>query len=120
MLATLKDNEIQYVVVLNSNRLWRSDLVKILIHRELKKYSVDLIAIDRPSYSIYTQSPNEIFTNGMFELLDVYERLEIPLKLKHGRLQKAKTGGCAGGGIPFGYCCSRGILRVKRVIEIFI
>lgn len=108
MLASLKDNDIQYVVVLNTNRLWRSDLVKILIHRELKKYGVDIIAIDRPSYSIYTQSPNEIFTNGMFELLDVYERLEIALKLKRGRLQKAKTGGYAGGGVPFGYCCSRG------------
>ena len=33
------------------------------------------------------------FVNGMFELLDVYERLEIALKLKRGRLQKAKSGG---------------------------
>lgn len=113
MLASLKNNDIQYVVVLNTNRLWRSDLVKILIHRELKKYGVDIIAIDRPTYSIYTQSPNEIFTNGMFELLDVYERLEIALKLKRGRLQKAKTGGYAGGGIPYGYCCSRGGKRLE-------
>ena len=117
MLASLKDNDIQYVVVLNTNRLWRSDLVKILIHRELKKYGVDIIAIDRPSYSIYTQSPNEIFTNGMFELLDVYERLEIALKLKRGRLQKAKTGGYAGGGVPFGYCCSRGGKRLQICIQ---
>lgn len=44
----------------------------------------------------------------MFELLDVYERLEIALKLKRGRLQKAKDGGYAGGGAPFGYECLRG------------
>lgn len=44
----------------------------------------------------------------MFELLDVYERLEIALKLKRGRLQKAKGGGYAGGGAPFGYECLRG------------
>lgn len=113
MLASLKDNKIQYVVVLNTNRLWRSDLVKILLHRELKKYGVDIIAIDRPTYSIYTQSPNEIFTNGMFELLDVYERLEIALKLKRGRLQKAKNGGYAGGGIPFGYYCNRGDKKLQ-------
>lgn len=113
MLASLKDSEIRYVVVLNTNRLWRSELVKILIHRELKKHGVDIIAIDRPTYSIYTQSPNEIFTNGMFELLDVYERLEIALKLKRGRLQKAKTGGYAGGGIPFGYRCSRGNKKLQ-------
>lgn len=54
---------------------------------------MDIRAIDRPNYSIYTQNPNEIFVNGMFELLDVYERLEIALKLKRGRLQKAKGGG---------------------------
>ena len=37
-----------------------------------------------------------------------YERLEIALKLKRGRLQKAKEGGYAGGGIPFGYYCPHG------------
>lgn len=69
---------------------------------------MDIKAIDRPNYSIYTQNPNEIFVNGMFELLDVYERLEIALKLKRGRLQKAKGGGYAGGGAPFGYESLRG------------
>ena len=128
MLALLKEKDIQYVVVLSTNRLWRSDLVKVLLHRELKKNNVDIRAIDRPNYSIYTQNPNEIFVNGMFELLDVYERLEIALKLKRGRLQKAKSGGYAGGGAPFGYECLRGGKKlyvnateakaVRRVFEI--
>ena len=128
MLASLKENNIQYIVVLSTNRLWRSDLVKVLLHRELKKNNVDIKAIDRPNYSIYTQNPNEIFVNGMFELLDVYERLEIALKLKRGRLQKAKGGGYAGGGAPFGYYCNRGCKKlyidtveakaVRRVFEI--
>ena len=108
MLASLKEKDIQYVVVLSTNMLWRSDLVKVLLHRKLKKCSVDIKAIDRPNYFIYTQNQNEIFVNGMFELLDVYERLEIALKLKRGRLQKAKGGGYAGGGVPFGYYCKRG------------
>lgn len=108
MLASLKENKIQYIVVLSTNRLWRSELVKVLLHRELKKNNVDIRAIDRPNYSVYTQNPNEIFVNGMFELLDVYERLEIALKLKRGRLQKAKGGDYAGGGAPFGYECLRG------------
>lgn len=128
MLALLKENDIRYIVVLSTNRLWRSDLVKVLLHRELKKNSVDIKAVDRPNYSIYTQNPNEIFVNGMFELLDVYERLEIALKLKRGRLQKAKGGGYAGGGVPFGYGCVRGGRKmyvhpaeakaVQRVFEI--
>lgn len=126
MLASLKENKIQYIVVLSTNRLWRSDLVKVLLHRELKKNNVDIRAIDRPNYSIYTQNPNEIFVNGMFELLDVYERLEIALKLKRGRLQKAKGGGYAGGGVPFGYYCKRGgkqlyvdIVEAKVVQRVF-
>ena len=103
-------------------------MVKVLLHRELKKNNVDIKAIDRPNYSIYTQNPNEIFVNGMFELLDVYERLEIALKLKRGRLQKAKGGGYAGGGAPFGYESLRGGKKlyvnateakaVRRVFEI--
>lgn len=108
MLASLKTREASYIVVLNTSRLWRSDLVKILVHRELKKYNVDIKAVDRPGYSIYTKNPNEILVNGMFELLDVYERLEITLKMKRGRMQKAKSGGYAGGGAPYGYSSIHG------------
>ena len=112
MLVYVKEMSVQYIVVLSTSRLWRSDMVRVLIHRELKKCDVDIVAIDRPQYSIYTQNPNEILVNGMFELLDVYERLEVALKLKRGRIQKAKGGGYAGGGIPFGYYCPRGYKRL--------
>lgn len=114
MLTEIKDNDIKYIVVLSTSRLWRSDLVKVIIHRELKKSIVDVKAIDRPGYSIYTKNPNDILINGMFELLDVYERLEIALKLKRGRVQKAKNGGYSGGGVPYGYIARRG----SKVIEI--
>lgn len=108
MLVYVKEMGVRYIVVLSTSRLWRSDMVRVLIHRELKKSNVDVKAIDRPQYSIYTQNPNEVLVNGMLELLDVYERLEIALKLKRGRIQKAKGGGYAGGGIPFGYYCPHG------------
>lgn len=91
MLVYVKERA-RYIVVLSTSRLWRSDMVRVLIHRELKKCNADVKAIDRPQYSIYTQNPNEVLINGMLELLDIYERLEIALKLKRGRLQKAKEG----------------------------
>ena len=112
MLVYVKERGVRYIVVLSTSRLWRSDMVRVLIHRELKKCNVDVKAIDRPQYSIYTQNPNEVLVNGMLELLDVYERLEIALKLKRGRLQKAKEGGYAGGGVPYGYNCPRGYKRL--------
>lgn len=108
MLATLKTGGIKYVVVLSTSRLWRSDMVKVLIHRELKRHGVEIKAIDRPTYSIYSTNPNDMLINGMLELLDSYERLEIALKLKRGRLQKAKEGGYSGGGVPYGYKVRRG------------
>ncbi len=79
------------VVVLNTSRLWRSDMAKVLIQRELKKYEVDVKAIEQPNYSIYTHDPNDFLVNGMLELLDQYQRLEIALKLSRGRKKKAES-----------------------------
>lgn len=114
MLNRLKDGDIQYIVVLSTNRLWRSDVVKMLIHRELKRYGVDVKAIDRPTYSIYTNDPSSYLMNGVFELLDTYERMEISMKLKRGRKKKAEGGGYSGGGAPYGYRSVRG----AKVLEI--
>ena len=66
MIDALKENKNQYIIVLSTNRLWRSDLVKVLLHRELKKNNVDIRAIERPNYSIYTHNPKEIFVIGFF------------------------------------------------------
>ena len=114
MLNRIKRKDIQYIVVLSTSRLWRSDVVKMLIHRELKKYSVDVKAIDRPTYSIYTNDPSGYLMNGVFELLDTYERMEISMKLKRGRKKKAEGGGYSGGGAPYGYKAVRG----ARVLEV--
>ena len=104
MLIDIPRISTDYVVVLNTSRLWRSDLVKILIQRELKKHKVDVKAIDQPSYSIYSQDdPSRFLINGMMELLDQYQRLEIALKMKRGKLNKTESGGFAGGQRALGY-----------------
>ena len=104
MLADIPGLEVKYVVVLNTSRLWRSDLVKVLLQRELKKNKVDVKAIDQPTYSIYSKDdPSQYLINGMMELLDQYQRLEIALKLKRGKMNKAKQGRFTGGRTPLGY-----------------
>jgi len=50
MLAFLSTQSVNYVVVLNTSRLWRSDIVKVLIHREFKKYGVDIRSIEQPVF----------------------------------------------------------------------
>lgn len=91
------------VVVLNTSRLWRSDIVKVLIQKELKKVNADVISIEQPTYSIYTKDPNDFLINGMMELLDQYDRMAISLKLAKGRRTKAKQGVKACGVAPIGY-----------------
>ena len=91
------------VLVANTSRLWRSDMVRVLIQREMKRAGLDVRSAQQPSYSIHTGDPTDFLVNGMMELLDAYQRLEIALKLKKGRRTKAKRGGFAGGRRALGY-----------------
>lgn len=132
LLAELKYIKVEYVIVLNTSRLWRSDMAKVLIQREFKRNKVDVKAIEQSTYSIYANDPNDFLINGMMELLDQYQRLEIAMKLSRGRRKKAEQGGYAGGGVPYGYKCSKGqkelqidwdestaILRLFELRELF-
>lgn len=91
MLAALATRTYEAVVVLNTSRLWRSDIVKVLVHREFKKYGVDVKSIEQPTYSIHKKDPSDFLINGLMELLDQYQRLEIALKLGRGRHKKAQA-----------------------------
>ncbi|MDU7473933.1 MAG: recombinase family protein [Paenibacillus macerans] len=108
MLSDLKWRDVKFIVVLNTSRLWRADIVKVLIQRELKRHKVDVKAIEQPQYSIYAHDPNDFLVNGMMELLDQYQRLEIALKLSRGRRKKAQEGGYAGGRVAYGYLAAKG------------
>ncbi|MFB6366563.1 recombinase family protein [Paenibacillus elgii] len=114
MLEALAVGGVNYVLVLNTNRLWRSDIVKVLVHRELKRCGVDVKSIEQPTYSICRKDPNDFLINGLMELLDQYQRLEISLKLGRGRMKKAQQGGYAGGRAAFGYMAKKG----RKVIEV--
>lgn len=48
------------MVVLHTIRLLKSDIVKVLIQRELKKYGCDIKSIEQPFYSIHKKANREI------------------------------------------------------------
>lgn len=114
MLEELSAGGVDFVVVLNTNRLWRSDIVKVLVHREFKRYGVDIRSIEQLTYSIHKKDPSDFLINGLMELLDQYQRMEITLKLGRGRNKKAQQGGYAGGSAAFGYSSKKG----KKAIEV--
>ena len=91
------------VIVLNTSRLWRSDMTKAIIRRELMKREARIISIEQPKYDLYTKDPNDYLINAIMEALDVYERMSISLKLARGRTVKAKGGDKPAGVCPFGY-----------------
>ena len=91
------------IVVMNTSRLWRSDIAKVLIRREIERKNGEIISIEQPRYSVKQKDPSEILINGMFELLDEYERINIALKLAKGRSTKAYKGDKPAGVAPYGY-----------------
>ena len=101
LLAVL--NGTNRIVVMNTSRLWRSDIAKVLIRREIERKQGEVISIEQPRYSIYKKDPSEVLINGMFELLDEYERISIALKLAKGRATKANRGDKPAGILPYGY-----------------
>lgn len=92
------------VIVLNTSRLWRSDMTKAIIRRELLKRGARVLSIEQPKYDIASKDPNDYLINAIMEALDVYERMSISLKLARGRTVKAKGGDKPAGVAPFGYC----------------
>lgn len=101
MLSVLEPGDT--VVVLNTSRLWRSDMTKAIIRRELLKREVNVYSIEQPKYNLYSKDPNDYLINAIMEALDVYERMSIALKLARGRTIKAKGGNKPAGICPYGY-----------------
>ena len=101
MLSMLEAGDV--VIVLNTSRLWRSDMTKAIIRRELMKREARIISVEQPKYDLYTKDPNDYLINAIMEALDVYERMSISLKLARGRTVKAKAGDKPAGVCPFGY-----------------
>ena len=101
MLSMLEKGDT--VLILNTSRLWRSDMTKAIIRRELMKREARVISVEQPKYDLYSKDPNDYLINAIMEALDVYERMSISLKLARGRTVKAKGGDKPAGVAPFGY-----------------
>lgn len=93
------------VIVANTSRLWRSDLTKALVRRELLRRGAKVISAQQPDYDLYAAAtdPSSYLQNAIMEALDVYERMSISLKLARGRAVKAKGGDKPAGVCPVGY-----------------
>lgn len=101
LLAAVHEDD--SIIVLNTSRLWRSDITKVLIRRELMKRKARIISIEQPTYDLYATEPTNRLISGMMELLDEWDRASIALKLARGRTTKARGGDKPAGVCPYGY-----------------
>ena len=96
--------EVDFVVVSSTSRLWRDIYPQALIHKALRDKGKDVKAVDEPSFTIYTDNdPNQFLVSSILGVLDVWEKLSIVQRLGRGRQQKAKMGFKASGSAAFGY-----------------
>lgn len=101
LLAALEADDV--VIVLNTSRLWRSDMTKAIVRREFMRRQARVISIEQPKYDLYSKDPSDYLINAIMEALDVYERMSIALKLARGRTVKARGGDKPAGVCPYGY-----------------
>ena len=101
LLGVLKPNDT--VIVMNTSRLWRSDMTRAIVRREIIKCNANVFSIEQPTYDIRYKNPSEYLINAIMEALDVYERMTIAMKLARGRATKAHYGDKPAGVCPYGY-----------------
>lgn len=101
LLANLSKGD--KIIVQNTSRLWRDDVAKVMIRREIEKAGADVLSVEQPNYSVYVKDPNDFLVNGLMELLDQYERMTISMKLSKGKKAKAINGSKPCGNAPIGY-----------------
>jgi len=106
-LIAMEEDNIDYIIVMNTSRLWRDDSAKVFVVRTIRKSKKNIISIEQPRYSVYSKDPNEFLFNSMMEILDQYERMCINIKLAKGKRTAALTGKYIGGTACYGYTVKR-------------
>lgn len=101
LLSTLEPGD--KIIVQNTSRLWRDDVAKVMIRKEIMRAKADVISVEQPSYSIYSKDPNDFLINSIFEILDQYDKMQITMKLHKGLRAKANKGSKPCGIAPYGY-----------------
>lgn len=94
-----------FVIVQNTNRLWRDIFAEAAVLKSLMNIGADIISIDEPSVNIdhILHDPEGALMFSVMSGLAMYTRLEVIRKLARGRTNKALKGDKPSGLCPYGY-----------------
>lgn len=106
MLADLKSNkdDIDAIVVLDVDRLWRNIDATAYVRRQLRKYNVEIYSIHQPEYKILNLTSDKKLHQSLSDILAEWDHDKVVNRLEDGRdkameLHKIKPAGK----LPFGY-----------------
>lgn len=103
LILDSSDKKITKILIYDLSRLWRDDVTKILIKKELVKNKMDIISFNQPQYSINSTDPSEYLISNLLDALATFERMSILSRLTAGRKSKLSAGKFSGGGVGLGY-----------------
>lgn len=103
LIIDCNEKNIKKILIYDLSRLWRDDVTKILIKKELVKNGMSIVSYNQPQYSINSTDPSEYLISNLLDALATFERMSILSRLTAGRKSKLAAGKFSGGGIGLGF-----------------
>jgi site-specific DNA recombinase len=107
-VETYKD--INGILIFRLDRLSRDLMIQENLVMDFKKRGLQLISTKEPNLN--GNDPTRVFIRQVLGATSQYEKAMITMRLSGGRLNKARKGGYAGGGLPYGYKADKKELRL--------
>lgn len=103
LILDSNNRHIKKILIYDLSRLWRDDVTKHLIQKELRKNQMEIISYNQPQYSINSSDPSEYLISNLLDALATFERMSILSRLTAGRKSKLALGKYSGGGVSLGF-----------------
>ena len=112
LMTDVKLGSVTSVIVVRLDRLARDLMLQENILADLSNHGAKLISIDEPD--LCSSDPTRVLFRQIKGAISEYEKKMIKVRLKAGRVSKAREGGFVGGRRPLGYVRSEKFNGKKR------
>lgn len=116
LYGELEAADVEGIILYKLDRLARDLRIQENILHDLSKKGLKVLSIKEPDLD--SQDPTRILMRQILGSFAEYEKRVIAMRMTAGRAYKAKAGGYAGGGIPYGYENEDGKFIVSPTAEI--
>lgn len=93
--------DVNCIIISELGRLAREVRIQENMIFYLQKRGLELISASEPD--LYSSDPSRVAMRQFYGVMNQYERAMIAIRMKAGRIQKARSGEHAGGRVPTGF-----------------